>query len=169
VVAEGSDKTDTASTGTQRLRDLTEEARLARVQALLKAITDTTILTNIFGDRITANMGAGDPKVMGDNAMEIYLQTLGKDAGYAGIDQLKDAIAQTKGDTEYQLVRVYDRYEEVREIMEREVMPVVIEMRILRVDKDKRANDDYQQFLKQKIPTMSEIGRKIVEKYYITP
>lgn len=67
-------------------------------------------------------MGAGDPKVMGDNAMEIYLQTLGKDAGYTGIDQLKDAIAQTKGDTEYQLVRVYDRYEEVREIMEREIM-----------------------------------------------
>ena len=58
VVAEGSDKTDTASTGVSRLRDLSEEARLARVQTLLKSITDTAILTNIFGDKIRTGMGA---------------------------------------------------------------------------------------------------------------
>ncbi len=68
---------------------------------------------------------------MSDNAMEIYLQTLGKDAGYEGVDQLKDAIAQTKGDTQYQLVRVYEQYEKVREIMEREVMPIWIKYRNL--------------------------------------
>ena len=56
--------------------------------------------------------------------MEIYLQTLGKDAGYEGVDQLKDAIAQTKGDTQYQLVRVYEQYEKVRE-----VISVIFEMR----------------------------------------
>ena len=61
---------------------------------------------------------------MTDNAMEIYLQTLGKDAGYEGTEQLKDAIAKTKGDTQYQLVRVYDQYEKVRE-----VMSVIFEMR----------------------------------------
>ena len=55
-MAQGSDKIDTASTGTQRLKDLAEEALLAKANILLKSITDTTILTNIFGDKIRANV-----------------------------------------------------------------------------------------------------------------
>ena len=101
--------------------------------------------------------------------MQIYLQTLGKDAGYEGTEQLKDAIAKTKGDTQYQLVRVFERYAEVREIMEREVMPVVVETRTLRVDDDDKERQYYKRSLKQKLPTMSELGRQIIEKYYMRP
>ena len=122
---ESIDKGDTTNTATQRLTNDAESRQIAGTAETLQKITSTAVLANIFGERIMPELASNTPSAMKDTAMDIYLKTILAPKGYENILQLQDAI-QSSGNPEvrYNLLRIYERFVKVREVMEKEVMPV---------------------------------------------
>ena len=162
---EAFDKGDTANTATQRLSNEAESIRAQETATLLRTITSADILTNIFGQNI-ANIHGETPKDMTSAAMDIYVRTILTPKGYDNIRSLDDAIAHTPTNASYNLLRVREEYEKIRETMEKEVMPVAFQMmQIKKAD----ASEDllYEQRIKERLPVMSELGRKIITLFYL--
>ena len=104
-----------------------------------------------------------------EQIIQIYPFTLGKEVGYEGIDQLKDAIAQTKGDTQYQLMRVYERYAEVREVMEKEVVPIWVKYNDVMTTGDRKTIMQYQKYVTDMLPKAHPLTQQIVNQVLTLP
>lgn len=167
------DKTSTVDTGTQRLStNASRDAELARTNALLKSVTSTQILTHIFGDKIMPKLNAtGDVKDLTNKSEQGYVEALLQPNGYQNLESLCDAIGRTTGETQYNLLKTYEKFVEIREVMEKEVLPVLKR-------KWKSFGDSgivggkteymiYIEKVKKNLPNMSELGRTIIQETII--
>ncbi|MCT4617325.1 MAG: hypothetical protein N4A38_03895, partial [Candidatus Gracilibacteria bacterium] len=88
---------------------------------MLNSATNTAILADIFGDKI---QGQVDEIANTEFAMRIYEEQIINGNDFL-IDEVEDGLYKTSGELQYNLIRVKERFAEIREVMENEVMPIV--------------------------------------------
>jgi hypothetical protein len=172
VSEKGLDQTSNAETGLKRLGNNAEKAaELARADALIRAITSTQVLTNLFGKEILPKI-ANQPnaQAMAAEGVSGYISAILAPNGYHNLDQLADAVSKTDGETQYDLLRTYERFVEVREVLEKEVMPTARAIADMqnprnRIPTEKRI--ELKASIMERIPTMNELSRSILLRYYL--
>ena len=167
---EAVDKGDTANTSTQRLTNASESQQIAGTTEILRSISSTMILANIFGERIMPELANNAPNAMRDTAMDIYFKSILAPNGYESLLQLQDAI-KSAGNTEvrYNLLRVYERFVEVREVMEREIIPIWTKYSQVINTGDRKAIMEYQKLVSGMLPKANPLTREIVNRVLMLP
>ena len=109
---------DTTNTGGKTtLRSASDEEAVRRSASLLRTMTSTAVLADIFAERVKSGFET-------DTALRIYETEIFDRAGSPSTD-LKDAIlGASKPELKYNLIRVQEELEKLRVAMDREIRPI---------------------------------------------
>lgn len=159
ILERGRNITDSAGTWAKRMKWTSDELLASR--QVLRKLNDTLILADIFWKNMDSFISK---KENTDIALNVYEEEILKGNGIV-LDNLEEMIQNSNGELQYNLLRIRERFDEMKDIFEREIFPVA----------DKTLNHDisyielqniYNWFYKNR-DNLNELTVSILEKYYL--
>jgi hypothetical protein len=156
------DFTDNTNTAMQRFQGVSGD--LLNSRKALETLNKTTVLADIFWEKIQA-------KLDNTNNTEIALQVYEKQIlkwNWFVLSEIENQIQNSSWELQYNLIRIREKFDEMKNIFEKEVFPVMEE----RDNLVKSTNfawvmklDNY--YNSKKILEMNELAKKILQKYIL--
>jgi len=135
-----------------------EKEALVKSWKALKIATDTATLASIFGEKVAGTLDKANNT---DIALKVYEEEILKDNWFL-LQDIDSLIFKSSGELKYNFIRIKERFAEIREVMENEVMPIrktlwdrkVGILEKLKLKSEVKKSDEY-----------NELTKLIVEKY----
>ena len=113
------DFADNTNTAMQRFKWVSDD--LANSRKALDTLNKTAVLADIFWDKIQAQL---DNKNNTDIALQVYEEQILKGNWFV-LSEIEDQIENSSWELQYNLIRIREKFDEMRDVFEREIDPVI--------------------------------------------
>ena len=155
------DFADNTNTAMQRFKWISD--KLANSRKVLNTLNKTTILANIFWEKIQWQL---DNKNNTDIALQVYEEQILKWNWFV-LWELEEQIENSSWELQYNLIRIREKFDEMKEVFEKEVFPIMEErdnlkdkynmVWLLKIDK----------YYNSKLWEMNELTKLILSEYIL--
>lgn len=155
------DFADNTATAMQRFKGVSGE--LANSRKVLNTLNKTLVLADIFWEKIQAQL---DNKNNTDIALKVYEEQILKWSGFV-LSKLEGQIDNSSWELQYNLIRIREKFDELKNIFEREIFPVKLQRDKLKDKNDLLWLSKLDKYYSWKLRDMRELTRLILPKYVL--
>ena len=155
------DFADNTNTAIQRFKWTSDE--LINSKKALNVLSNTIVLANIFWENIQTQL---DNKNNTDIALKVYEEQILKENGFV-LSELENQIGNSSWELKYNLLRIREKFDEIRYVFEREVFPVKEKIDELTDNSDILWLSKIDKYYKAKLWEMNELTQLILLRYIL--
>ncbi len=155
------DFADNTNTAMQRFKWVSD--KLANSRKVLNTLNKTTILVNIFWEKIQWQL---DNKNNTDIALQVYEEQILKWNWFV-LWELEEQIENSSWELQYNLIRIREKFDEMKEVFEREIFPVKDKRDKFKMNGNLVQLAKIDKYYKSKFWEMNELSKLILSKYIL--
>ena len=153
--------TDSAKTWANRIKWTSDE--LLKSREVLKRLNNTVILADIFGKNMDKFISKQENT---DLALKVYEEEILK-GNWIVLNNLEDMIKKSNWELQYNLLRIRERFDEMKNIFEKEIFPIKEKMDEFKKDANFAEILKLEKYYNSQLWEMNELSKKILLKYIL--